>query len=613
MSSELQQTVKNLPSGPGVYRFKSERGEVLYVGKARSLRKRVASYFRPAGRALSPKIQSLVGHTRAIETTLTHTEGEALLLENNLIKALRPRYNVVLRDDKSYPYIFVSDGQEWPRLAFHRGARREKGRYFGPYPSASAVRESLNLLQKVFPVRQCEDSFFRTRSRPCLQYQIKRCSAPCVGLVEQARYRQDVRHAVMFLEGKSRVVIDEMLKRMEQAATREEYETAALYRDRIGALKRIQERQYITAGREADADVVAVATAGEAACVQVMFIRAGMNLGAKNYFPKLNRESVAEEVLGAFLPQHYLSGAGAAAQRIPERIYVSHAVADKDVLEQVLGEVAGRRIAIVAAPRGAPRRWIDMARRNAVEEVRRAAADRLSLEARFEALRDALALEANPERIECFDISHTMGEATVAACVVFDHNGPVKSDYRRFNIEGIEPGDDYGALTQALTRRYRKAKEGDARLPDLLLIDGGKGQLSAAAAALAEVQVDGIRLVGVAKGPERKPGLERLFLSGRGEATILPPASPALHLIQQVRDEAHRFAITGHRLRRGRARTTSPLERIPGIGDKRRQALLRNLGGMREVERAGVEDLARIPGISPALAQRIYDTLHERE
>jgi excinuclease ABC subunit C len=359
MSVDLTQTVKQLPLGPGVYRFKSARGEVLYVGKARSLRKRVASYFRPAGRALSPKIQSLVSHTAAIEVTLTHTEGEALLLENNLIKSLKPRYNVVLRDDKSYPYIFVSDTQEWPRLAFHRGPRREKGRYFGPYPSASAVRESLSLLQKVFPVRQCEDTFFRTRSRPCLQYQIKRCSAPCVGLVERERYLQDVRHAIMFLEGRSRVVIDEMMKRMEQAAAREEYETAALYRDRIAALKRIQERQYITAGKEADADVVAVATAGEVACVQVMFIRAGMNLGSKSYFPKMNRESGVEEVLGAFLPQHYLSGSGAAAQRIPERIYVSEAVPDREVLAEVLSEVAGRKVAIVTAPRGAPRRWLD--------------------------------------------------------------------------------------------------------------------------------------------------------------------------------------------------------------------------------------------------------------
>ncbi|MFL6653575.1 MAG: excinuclease ABC subunit UvrC [Sulfurifustis sp.] len=614
MSRDLRDTIKDLPLGCGVYRFVDSQGEVLYVGKARSLRKRVGSYFRPAGRALSPKIQALVSHTNNIEVTITHTESEALLLENNLIKSLKPRYNVVLRDDKSYPYIFVSESQEYPRLAFHRGAKKEKGRYFGPYPSAFAVRESLKMLQKVFPVRQCEDTFFRTRSRPCLQYQIKRCTAPCVGFVERERYLQDVRHATLFLEGKSRQVIDEMMKRMEDAAAREDYETAALYRDRIGALKRIQERQYIT-GKDGDADVFAVATAEDASCIQATFIRGGLNLGSKSFFPKAGRGALPEEVLAAFLPQYYLNAAGGVGKPIPERIYLSHAIEDKEVLEEVLTQLAGRKAMICPAgrTRGAPRRWLDMAARNAVEELRRAANNRMNLEARFEALRVALGLEAAPERMECFDISHTMGEATVASCVVFDHSGPVKSDYRRFNIEGIEPGDDYGAMTQALTRRYRRVKEGDGRLPDLLLIDGGKGQVSAVAAVLNELQVEGLKLIGVAKGRERKPGLERLFLSGGDVPIILPPDSAALHLIQQIRDEAHRFAITGHRNRRARARTTSPLESIPGIGDKRRQALLKNLGGMREVARAGVEDLARIPGISPALAQRIYDALHEQE
>jgi excinuclease ABC subunit C len=611
MATDLRQTIKSLPLGSGVYRFKDAKGEVLYVGKARSLRKRVASYFRPAGGALSPKIQALIGHTDAIEVTLTHTESEALLLENNLIKSLKPRYNVVLRDDKSYPYIFVSEAQEFPRLAFHRGARREKGRYFGPYPSASAVRESLSMLQKVFPVRQCEDTFFRTRSRPCLQYQIKRCTAPCVGFIDAERYRQDVRHAVLFLEGKSRVVIDEMMSRMESAAAREDFETAALYRDRIGALKRIQERQYIT-GKHGDADVFAVATSGDVACIQATFIRGGMNLGAKSFFPKAGGGTTPEEVLAAFLPQYYLSAAGAAGKPIPERIYTSHAVADRGVLEEVFSGLAGKKVALVGAARGAPRRWIDMARRNAAEEARRAANNRLNMDARFEALRAALNLEATPDRLECFDISHTMGEATVAACVVFDRGGPVKADYRRFNIEGVRPGDDYGAMAQALLRRYRKVKEGSGRLPDVLFIDGGKGQVSAAVNVLNELQIDGLKLIGVAKGRERKPGAERLFLSGGSVPTILPADSPALHLVQQIRDEAHRFAITGHRQRRGRARITSPLERIIGIGDKRRQALLKNLGGMREVERAGVDDLARVPGISPALARRIYDALHEQ-
>ncbi|MBI3899929.1 MAG: excinuclease ABC subunit UvrC [Gammaproteobacteria bacterium] len=611
MATDLQQTIKDLPSGPGVYRLLDAKGEVLYVGKARSLRKRVSSYFRPTGQALSPKIQALVSHTTAIEVTLTHTESEALLLENNLIKSLRPRYNIMLRDDKSYPYILVAETQEFPRLAFHRGAKREKGRYFGPYPSASTVRESLNLLQKVFPVRQCEDTFFRNRSRPCLQYQIKRCSAPCVGLIDREHYLQDVRHATLFLEGKSRIVIEEMVKRMEQAAVSEDFEAAALYRDRIAALKRVQERQYIT-GKGGDADVFAVASNTDMTCIQATFIRGGLNLGSKIFFPKAGQESTPEEIMAAFLPQYYLNAAGAAGKPIPERVYLSHTVEDRVTMEQVFTQLAGRNVAIVAggAVRGAPRRWVEMAQVNAAEELRRAVHSRLNLEARFEALREALAMDVVPERVECFDISHTMGEATVASCVVFDHSGPVKSDYRRFNIEGIEPGDDYGAMTQALTRRYRRVKEGEGRVPDLLLVDGGKGQVAAAEAVLNELQVEGLKLVGVAKGRERRPGMEQLFLSGTGEATILPADSPALHLIQQIRDEAHRFAITGHRQRRGRARTTSPLESIPGIGDKRRQALLKNLGGMREVARAGVEDLARIPGISPDLARRIYDAFH---
>ena len=613
-SPTLQQTLRSLPSGPGVYRFVDDKGEVLYVGKARDLHKRVASYFRPAGRGLSPKVQALVERTQVIDTTVTHTETEALLLENNLIKSLRPRYNVVLRDDKSYPYIFVADQQQYPRLGFHRGAKREKGRYFGPYPSASAVRESLNLLQKVFPVRQCEDTFFRNRSRPCLQYQIKRCAGPCVGLVDATVYADDVRHAIMFLEGKSRLVIDDMIKRMERAAAEEDYETAALYRDRVAALKRVQERQYIT--REGgDADVLAVASGNGLICIEATFVRGGLNLGNKSFFPKTGAEVTPAEALAAFLPQYYLSAGGTGGRPIPARIYLNQPVADAKLLEDVFSAQAGQRVAVIGggAVRGAPRRWVKMAELNAAEALRRLAQSRLSLHERFEALREAVGLEQTPERLECFDISHTMGEATVATCVVFDVNGPAKSDYRRFNIEGVIAGDDYGALRQALERRYKKIKAGDGRLPDVLFIDGGKGQLAAVQAVLDELQIGGLCLVGIAKGRERRPGAEQLFLSATGAPTILPADSPALHLIQQIRDEAHRFAITGHRQRRGRARTTSPLESIAGIGDKRRQALLKNLGGMREVARAGVEDLARIPGISPQLARRIYDAFHEQE
>ncbi len=596
--------LKTLPTTPGIYRMLGADGEVLYVGKARNLRVRVRSYFRPTG--LTPKVRALTALIERIDVTVTHTENEALLLENNLIKTLLPHFNVLLRDDKSYPYIFISENQDFPRMTLHRGAKREKGRYFGPYPSASAVRESLNQLQKIFQIRQCEDSFFKNRSRPCLQYQIKRCTAPCVGFIDHERYREDINHAILFFEGRSRAVIDSMVLKMEDASGRQDYEAAAQYRDRVVALKQMQERQYIV-GDSGDADVLAVAAGKGSACVEVTFIRNGANLGSKSFFPKLGAESEPEDILAAFLPQYYLG------KPVPERLYLSCILADRSLLEQVFSDQAGKKIQLITPQRGAPRRWVKMAEINARDVLRRRLADRAGLAERFEALRVAFKLDAVPERIECFDVSHTFGEAPVASCVVFDATGPVKSDYRRFNIEGVTPGDDYGALAQALTRRYRRIKEGEGKLPDMLFIDGGKGQLHAAEQALAEVQVEGLPLVGIAKGPSRKPGREQLFLSGQAGPTILPADSPALHLIQQIRDEAHRFAITGHRLRRGKARTVSALERIPGVGDKRRQALLKNLGGLREVMRAGVEDLARVPGVSRELAQRIYDTFHEQE
>jgi excinuclease ABC subunit C len=602
MAFDLVQTVKNLPDAPGVYRMLAADGTVLYVGKAVNLKKRVGSYFNRRG--LSAKVLAMTRQVETVEVTVTHTEGEALLLESNLIKTLQPRYNITLRDDKSYPYIFLSEGEEFPRLAFHRGSQREKGRYFGPYPSASSVRESLHLLQKIFPVRQCEDSFFRNRSRPCLQYQIKRCTAPCVGLIDRDQYAEDVRDAILFLEGRSPAAIQDTVARMEAASGRRDYERAAVLRDRIAALKRVQERQYVTK-EGGDADVLAVASDGGSACVAVMFIRGGRNLGSKAHFPKVPIESTPAEVLGAFLAQYYLG------KPVPPLILLSESIADAHALGDVLSAEAGHPVSLRTPTRGATRRWIGMAALNARDSLRRLLISRTNLAQRFEAIRESLALDAVPERVECFDISHTFGEATVASCVVFDVNGPVKSDYRRFNIEGLTPGDDYGAMRQALERRYRRLKEGDGKLPDLLLIDGGKGQLAQALAVLEELQLPGIRVVGVAKGEERKPGLEQLFLSATGAPTILPADSPALHLIQQIRDEAHRFAITAHRNRRARARTTSALESIPGIGDRRRQALLKNLGGLREVSRAGVEDLARVPGISRELARRIYDAFHE--
>ncbi len=605
MPFDSRSFVKSLSAASGVYRMLGARGEVLYVGKARNLRKRVSSYFRSSG--LGARTRALMQQVHNMEVTVTHTETEALLLENNLIKSLRPRYNIVLRDDKSYPFIFLSN-HEFPRLTFHRGAKREKGHYFGPFPSASSVRESLNLLQKVFPVRQCEDSFFRNRSRPCLQYQIKRCSAPCVGYVDVASYSEDVRHAALFLEGQSQTVIEEMVARMEQAAAHREYELAARYRDRIAALRRVQERQSVSADG-GDADVLAVVVDQDAACVVVTFIRGGRNLGNKNFFPKIGGESDPATILEAFLPQYYLG------KPMPASIYLNHAVGDASLLEEAFATQSGVRTEIISNSRGLRRRWVRLAELNAHDALRRFLSDQASLRKRFEALQEALALDSLPERIECFDISHTLGEATVASCVVFTPDGPLKSDYRRFNIENVAAGDDYGAMTQALTRRYRRVLEQESedggRMPDLLLIDGGKGQLAVAEGVMRELSAANVRLMGVAKGRSRKPGREQLFLSGQRGATILPANSPALHLIQQIRDEAHRFAITGHRQQRGRARTTSTLESIPGIGDRRRQALLKNLGGLQEVARAGIEDLARVPGISPVLARRIYELFHD--
>jgi len=592
---------------PGVYRMLDEQEAVIYVGKARNLKKRVASYFTRSDQ--SPKTRVMVAQVRAVEVTVTHTENEALILENNLIKALKPRYNILLRDDKSYPYIHLSPGK-YPRLTLHRGRRRGKGRYFGPYPSTGAVRESLSLMQKLFPVRQCEDTFFRNRTRPCLQHQIKRCSAPCVGLIDPESYQEDVRHAVLFLEGRSSEVIEALVKRMEAAAAALDYERAARYRDQIAHLRRLQESQYVS-GSEGNRDVLAAAARGGAACVQVFFIRGGRNLGNKTFFPH-NAEGVQEaELLEAFIPQYYLGAEGAGSGReIPPEILLSHTPESLDALQSALASHAGRNVRLASRLRGERARWVEMAKTNARQALSTHLASRATLLGRFETLQEALQLEMVPQRLECFDISHTMGEATVASCVVFTTEGAVKADYRRFNIENIEPGDDYAAMRQALTRRFRRLKQGEGCLPDLLLVDGGRGQLAQAEAVLEELQIVGVLVVGVAKGPTRKPGLEQLILSGRKTPFILPHDSPALHLIQQVRDEAHRFAITGHRQRRGKARRTSVLEQIPGLGPKRRQQLLRQFGGLQEVARSGVEDLSRIPGISRQLAQRIYDTFH---
>lgn len=598
---EPERFLQTVTTRPGVYRMLGGDGKVLYVGKARNLKKRLTSYFRAGG--LPVKTRALMGHVQRIEVTVTGTEGEALILENNLIKEFKPRYNILLRDDKSYPYIYLSAHPDFPRLGFHRGAKEAKGRYFGPYPSAASVRESLNLLQKVFPVRQCEDSFFRNRSRPCLQYQIKRCTAPCVGFVDRDGYQEDVRHAVMFLEGKNQQVINELVEQMETASQHLRFEEAARYRDQIATLRRIQEKQYVS-GEGGDVDVIASVARKGVSGVEVFFVRGGRLLGNKTFYPRHVQEDSAADVLAAFIPQYYLG------REVPGEILLNHAVEDRALLEETLSAQAGRRVTLSHALRGERARWLSMAEANAEHAISRQLASKANALQRFEALQEALALDQRPERIECFDISHALGEATVASCVVFNTEGALKSDYRRFNIEGIIPGDDYAALHQALTRRYTRLKQGEGALPDILLIDGGKGQVAQAVAVLEELQIEGVRIIGVAKGPERRPGAETLFLSPSLRPFILPADSPALHLIQQIRDEAHRFAITGHRQRRSKTRNRSPLEDIAGLGPKRRRLLLSQFGGLQEVARAGVEDLAKVNGISRELAQRIYDVFH---
>ncbi|MES9879127.1 MAG: excinuclease ABC subunit UvrC [Candidatus Sedimenticola sp. PURPLELP] len=602
MSFDHKAFLKTLTTRPGVYRMLNLQDDVLYVGKARDLKKRVSSYFT---RSLNRRIQSMVSQISAIEVTVTHTEAEALILENNLIKSLKPRYNVLLRDDKSYPYIFLSD-EKFPRLAFHRGAKKAKGRYFGPYPNAGSMRETLQIMQKIFPVRQCEDSFYRNRSRPCLQYQIKRCTAPCVDLVSEESYDLDVRDATLFLQGKAGEVIDDLVTRMEIASENLEFEQAARYRDQIAALRRIQERQYVS-GEQGDLDIVACRSAGGVNCIQLFYIRSGRNLGNKVFFPRAPAESTEASIISAFLAQHYIG------KQVPQQVIVSQTPGDCELLEEVLGEQAGRQVKIRSNVRGERARWLKMAVQNAQLALESRLASKSGMEQRLENLQSALRMDELPGRMECFDISHTSGELTVASCVVFDRNGALKSDYRRFNIEDITPGDDYAAMEQALKRRYTRILSGEGKLPDILFIDGGKGQLNAAALVLEELAVSGVLLVGVAKGVTRKPGMEQLFLFGSGAPIILPADSPALHLIQQIRDEAHRFAITGHRQRRERRRKTSLLEEIPGIGPKRRQRLLKQFGGLQGISRAGVEDLSKVDGISLQLATQIYEAFHGEE
>lgn len=616
-------------------------GEVLYIGKALDLKKRVASYFQKTS-GLSPRIQIMLAQVAGVETTVTRSEAEALLLENNLIKTLAPRYNILFRDDKSYPYLVLT-GHHFPRLGFHRGSLDQRHRYFGPFPNAGAVRESIQLLQKVFRIRTCEDAVFSNRSRPCLLHQIRRCTAPCVKLVSEADYAEDVRSAELFLSGKEDEVIERLEARMNDASGGMHYEEAALFRDRVAALRKVREKQFVS-GEGGDTDVIAIGRAAGIVCVNLVMIRGGHHLGDKNFFPRNADDCSAEQVIEAFVLQHYLQ------HSVPSHIVVGAKVAAQP-LERLLSERAGRTVQITIQPAAARKAWLEMAARNAQLGAGQTLGLQATQEARLTALQQALELQETVQRIECFDVSHTMGEATVASCVVYDKSALQKSEYRRYNIRvktddgspldsgamelrvktddkspfdpgaiertpsaahraGIEPGDDYAALREALSRRYRKIVAGEGRVPDVVLIDGGKGQLGVASEVFAEVGMSEVTVVAVAKGEERKPGQEHMFAPGRTTPLVLSKDHPALHLIQQIRDEAHRFAIQGHRARRGKARTRSTLEGIAGVGAKRRQRLLVRFGGLRGLLAASIDELAQVEGISRTLAQKIYHGLH---
>ncbi|MEQ8861427.1 MAG: excinuclease ABC subunit UvrC [Pseudomonadales bacterium] len=599
---DAESFLKTLPKKPGVYRMLDADGAPLYVGKARNLKARVTSYFRASG--LAAKTIALVNRIRDVEITVTSSETEALLLEQSLIKSERPPYNIVLRDDKSYPYIYLTDHGDYPRLTFHRGAKRKTGRYFGPFPSAGAVRESLNILQKLFRLRHCDDAFFKNRSRPCLQYQIQRCSGPCVGFVDETDYREDVELAVMFLDGKSKSVLEVFKAKMQAAADDLDFERAAKFRDQIARLRRVQETQYVHA-QEGDVDLFAVQENAGVCCVQALFVRGGRMLGQRTWFPKNELALPLDELLEAFLSQYYLGGP---ERDLPRTVITSPASNDADLLGAALAERSGRRVDVVHQVRAQRARWLALAVENAAHSLNAYLADKRNVYARLVALQDALGLDDVPQRLECFDISHTMGEATVASCVVFDSNGALKSDYRRFNIEGVAAGDDYGAMEQALRRRYTRLKQGEGKLPDVLVIDGGAGQVSRALEVLGALQVDDVAVLGIAKGPSRKPGLEKFVFGGR--EIVIPPQGDAFMLLQQIRDEAHRFAITGHRQRRQKSRRHSELDDIAGVGPKRRRELLSHFGAVAAVRGASIEEIAKVPGISRKLAQDIYGALH---
>ncbi|HOY86339.1 MAG TPA: excinuclease ABC subunit UvrC [Methylotenera sp.] len=592
--------LKNLPNLPGVYRMINATDEVIYVGKAKDLKKRVSSYFNK--NLPSPRTRMMVSNIVKIETTVTHNEAEALLLENNLIKGLMPRYNVLFRDDKSYPYITLTSDQ-FSRLAFHRGTQRKGNQYFGPFPNSVAVRESIQLLQKVFKLRTCENTVFANRSRPCLQHQIERCTAPCVGLISDEDYRNDVHQAAMFLQGKTNEVINALGEQMNTAAANQEYEMAVVFRDRMQALRQVQAKQFVSDFNVSDADVVACAELQGQHCINLVMIRGGRHLGDRSYMPKNSDGETLEASMSAFLAQHYT------AQNTPPLIVIGIKI-ETAVLEEVLSQQAGRKVKINTNPIGDKRVWLKMAQTNAELALGQRAATSANQDAKLIALREALHLPESTERIECFDISHTMGEATIGSCVVFDRGDMQNSEYRRYNVTGITPGDDYAAMRDVLTRRYKKVAAGEGVRPDLIFIDGGKGQLSVAVEVMAEVGLEDILLVGIAKGEARKPGLETMIFSDTGEMLNLEKDNKGLHLLQQIRDEAHRFAITGHRAKRANARLQSSLEDIEGVGAKRRKALLTRFGGLDGVKNASIDELSQVDGISLSLAEKIYGEFH---
>jgi excinuclease ABC subunit C len=595
----------NATQRPGVYQMYNAAGQILYVGKAKNLKKRLASYFRATG--LPAKTQALVQKIAAIEVTVTGSETEALLLEQNLIKTQRPPYNILLRDDKSYPYIFISSQHQYPAIQFQRGNTRKQGRYFGPFPSGGAVRESLNLLQKIFRIRQCEEPFFKNRSRPCLQHQIGRCSAPCVELISPERYAEDIRRAMMFLEGKNRSINQDLAEEMEQAAGALEFERAAALRDQISSLQQVQEQQHIS-GEGGDADVLACSIKAGSGCIHQLFIQGGRVVGSKSHYPTLRLDTDEAELLANFIGQYYLQSTG---RPVPPLLILSHLGDDRQALTEAMTELRGRKVELVGRVRGQRSGWLKLAQTNAQQQLDSYLSSRQDVKKRLVELQQVLNLEQLPERMECFDISHTSGEATVASCVVFDVQGPRKQDYRRFNIQTTDTGDDYQAMHEALQRRYKRLKCSAATMPDILVVDGGKGQVTQALKVLEELQIDEITVIGIAKGVTRKAGFETLVTEQGKKERVLDPGSGALHLLQHIRDEAHRFAIAGHRARRAKKRGRSVLEELPGVGPKRRQTLLKHFGGLQEIERASVEEIAKVSNIGPAMAAEIYSHLHQ--